>query len=93
MSKSISSTLTGSIYNGQVHTMGKEVINDSTKPFIQVSEMHNGHLENYMIPREHNKMNQGLQLAEHISSKSKKIKQTKKTKHAKKAKKAKKSKH
>ena len=50
-SKTVSSTFTSSMHNGELHTAGKEVINDSTQPFIQVAELHNGKLEHYMIPR------------------------------------------
>jgi hypothetical protein len=50
-SKSVSSTFTSSMHNGQVHSTGKEVINDSTKPFIQVAELHNDQVAHYMIPR------------------------------------------
>ena len=51
VSKSISSSYAASMQNGEVHAAGKEVINDSTKPYIQVSELHNGHLDKYMIPK------------------------------------------
>ena len=70
-SKSVSSTFTSSMHNGVVHSAGKEVINDSTKPFIQVAELHNGQVEHYMMPR--NQFNLTS------PSKTKKTKKTKKT--------------
>ena len=77
-SKSISSSFSSAMHNGRMHSVGKQVINDSSKPYIQVAELHNGHLEKYMIPR-----NQS-------SSNSKTIAKTKKTKKTKKSKKSKK---
>ena len=50
-SKSISSSFSSTMHNGHMHSVGKEVINDSSKPYIQVAELHNGHLDKYMIPR------------------------------------------
>ena len=70
-SKTISSTFTSSMHNGEVHSTGKEVINDSTKPFIQVAELHNGQLEHYMIPKKQSRLV--------IPSKTKKNKKTKKS--------------
>jgi hypothetical protein len=57
-SKSVSSTMTSSMHDGQVHTAGKEVINDSTQPYIAITEMHNGQVERYMIPRDRSGSNQ-----------------------------------
>ena len=70
-SKSVSSTFTSSMHNGVVHSAGKEVINDSTKPFIQVAELHNGQVVHYMIPRNQSNLAS--------PSKTKKTKKTKKT--------------
>jgi hypothetical protein len=50
-SKSISSTYSSTMHNGEVHSVGKKIVNDSTKPFVQVEEMHNGQVDHYMIPR------------------------------------------
>lgn len=50
-SKSISSSFSSTMHNGHMHSVGKEVINDSTKHYIQVAELHNGHLDKYIIPR------------------------------------------
>lgn len=50
-SKSVSSTYSRVMNNGHVHSEGKKVINDSTKPFVQIDELHNGHVDHYMVPR------------------------------------------
>lgn len=62
-SRSFSSSFSSSMqmHNGKVHSVSKKVINDSTKPFIQVSEEHNGQTENYIIPRS-NRLHLGTQL-------------------------------
>lgn len=77
-SKSVSSTMTSSMHNGELHSSGKQVINDSTKPYIQVAELHNGQVEHFMIPR-----NQSRQIVLNHSMKvnlaKKKTKKTKKT--------------
>lgn len=69
-SKSISSSYSTTIHNGEVNRAGKEVIDDSTKPFIQVSELHNNHLDQYIIPR--NQSNKTMH-----NKKPRKIKKTK----------------
>jgi len=81
-SKSISSTFTSSIHNGEVHAAGKEVINDSTKPFIQLTELHNGQIEHYMIPRKPTsitRLNIHTSPSKTVTPKTKKTKKTKKT--------------
>ena len=55
-SKSVSSSYSTTMHNGNVHSAGKQVINDSTKPYIQVSELHNGQIAEYMIPRNQSRM-------------------------------------
>jgi hypothetical protein len=62
-SRSFSSSFSSSMqmHNGKVHSISKKVINDSTKPFIQVSEEHNGQTEKYIIPRT-NRLHLGTQL-------------------------------
>ena len=50
-SKTISSTYSDVMENGHSHSEGKKVINDSTKPYVQIDELHNGHIEHYMVPR------------------------------------------
>ena len=94
VSKSISSSYAATMQNGEVHTAGKEVINDSTKPYIQVSELHNGHLGKYMIPRNQSsqyKLFSNPTNTMHKMKKYKKTKKTKKTKTPKKTKKTRKS--
>lgn len=73
-SKSVSSTYSSSMHNGEVHSEGKQIVNDSTKPFIQVAEMHNGQVENFMIPR-----NQSPHSSNPILHKGKTVKRTKHT--------------
>ncbi len=52
-SKSMSSSYSYSSFteNGKTHSEGKEIINNSTKPFIEVTEMENGKTERFMIPK------------------------------------------
>ena len=50
-SRSVSSTYSSSMHNGKFHTVGKEVINNSRNPFIQVKEIHDGYQEEYIIPK------------------------------------------
>jgi hypothetical protein len=50
-SKTISSTYSNVMKNGHSHSEGKKVINDSTKPYVQIDELHNGHIDHYMVPR------------------------------------------
>ena len=64
-SKTVSSTFTSSMHNGEIYTAGKEVINDSTQPFIQVAELHNGKLEHYMIPRNQAQASQTIHPSRH----------------------------
>lgn len=71
-SKLISSSYTTSMHNGDIHSAGKEVIDDSTKPYIQVSELHNNYLDQYMIPR--NQLNKNINKQKIIKLKSKKKK-------------------
>jgi hypothetical protein len=52
-SKSVSSSYSSLIENGHKHQHGKEIVNESTKPFIEVREMENGHLAHYMIPKQY----------------------------------------
>ena len=77
-SKSISSSFSSTMHNGHIHSVGKEVINDSSKPYIQVAELHNGHLDKYIIPRNQS----SIPIKPRISNK--KIKKTKTSKISKK---------
>ena len=78
VSKSISSSYAASLQNGEVHAAGKEVINDSTKPYIQVSELHNGHLDKYMIPRNQSRRKNYNSTSNIIKTMIKKTKKSKK---------------
>ena len=50
-SKSVSSTFTGLVQDGHKHVKGKQVINNSTKPFLEINEMQDGQVEHFMIPK------------------------------------------
>ena len=78
-SKSISSSFSSTMHNGHIHSVGKEVINDSSKPYIQIAELHNGHLDKYIIPRnQSSKPSNSSNPSKPISNKkTKKIKKTK----------------
>ena len=90
-SKSISSSYSSSMHNGEVHTTGKEVVNDSTNPYIQVAELHNGQVEHYMIPRNQSSQSSHSKLLNQSTNTRHTIKKTKKTKKTKKPKKTKKT--
>ena len=79
-SKSVSSTMTSSMHNGHFHSSGKEVINDSTKPYIQVAELHNGQVEHFIIPRKYQSSQSLLSNPKRRNQTKKKSRQTKKTK-------------
>ncbi len=49
--KSVSSTFSSIMHNGHTHSQGKKIINDSTKPYVQIDEMQNGNVQHYMIPK------------------------------------------
>jgi len=67
-SKSVSSSYSSIMHNGQKHIKGKEVINDSTKPFIKINEMEDGSVNHYMVPKNTIPYNQSLQLPLSITS-------------------------
>jgi len=46
-----SSSFSSITQNGETHSEGKKVINNSLKPFIEIKEMENGEVKHYMIPR------------------------------------------
>jgi len=80
-SKTVSSTFTSSMHDGEMHSAGKEIIDDSTRPYIQIAELHNGQVERYMIPRHQVKHTSYRNHSKQTKSKrSKKTKQTKQTK-------------
>lgn len=49
--KSVSSSFSSVMHNGHSHSQGKQIVNDSTKPFIQIDEMLNGNVKHYMVPK------------------------------------------
>lgn len=49
--KSISSTYSSVMHNGHTHTQGKQIINETNKPFLQVQEMIDGQTQQYLIPK------------------------------------------
>jgi len=50
-SKSISSSYSSFTKNGETHSEGKKILNNSTKPFIEITEMENGNSQHFMIPK------------------------------------------
>jgi hypothetical protein len=52
-SKSASSSYSSVMKNGKtkIHSEGKEIINNSNKPFIEINEMNNGSIKHYMVPK------------------------------------------
>ena len=46
-----SSSFSSITQNGETHSEGKKIINNSLKPFIEIKEMENGDIQHYMIPR------------------------------------------
>ena len=50
-SKSMSSSYSSFTENGKTHSKGKAIVNNSTKPFIEITEMENGKTERFMIPK------------------------------------------
>ena len=52
-SKSSSSYYSSVMKNGKIktHSEGKEILNNSNKPFLEINEMNNGTVKHYMIPK------------------------------------------
>ena len=49
--KTVSSSYSSIMHNGEKHVKGKQVINNSNKPFIQINEMQDGQVQHYMVPK------------------------------------------
>ena len=49
--KSVSSSFSSIMHNGHTHSQGKQVVNDSTKPYVRIDEMLNGDVKHYMVPK------------------------------------------
>ena len=65
--KSVSSSFTSVMHNGHKHTEGKQIVNDSTNPYIKIDEMQDGNVAQYMIPR-NTLSNTQVQLQEQVPS-------------------------
>jgi hypothetical protein len=46
-----SSSFSSITQNGETHSEGKNIINNSLNPFIEIKEMKNGDVQHYMIPK------------------------------------------
>ena len=104
-SKSISSSFSSISKNGKTlsHSQGKEIINNSRKPFIEIKEMENGDVQHYMVPKTsipYKSQHKSSLMSKHIPitnsstylpKKFSKVKKSSKAKKSKKSSKAKKS--
>jgi len=84
---SSSSSFSSLMHNGHVQSQGKQIVNDSTKPYLAVKEMHNGHVNSFMIPKDtipYNKPSIASMIVSQHMSKPKHIKKTKTSKKSKK---------
>ena len=104
-SKSAVSSFSSVMKNGKVqtHSEGKEVINNSNKPFIEIKEMENGDIQHYMVPKTsipYKSQHKSSLMSKHIPitnsstylpKKFSKVKKSSKAKKSKKSSKAKKS--
>lgn len=88
--KSVSSSFSSIMHNGHTHSQGKQVVNDSTKPYVRIDEMLNGDVKHYMVPKNTipykpsrmitSMMKQTKHTTKHFSKKSKTTKKSKKCK-------------
>ena len=76
VSKSMSSSFSSVTKNGETHKKGKTIINNSTRPFIEIKEMDNNNIKHYMVPKNTIPYKSNLIMVK----KSKKQKQKKSTK-------------
>ena len=91
---SSSSSFSSLMHNGHVQSQGKQIVNDSTKPYLAVKEMHNGHVNSFMIPKNtipYKKPSLASMIVSQHMSKPKHIKKTKTSKKSKKTKTTKKT--
>ena len=70
-----SSSFSSITQNGETHSKGKKIINNSLKPFIEIKEMENGNIQHYVIPK--NTISYKNTNSKSIKSKSTKRKSTK----------------
>ena len=88
-SMSSSSSFSSIMHNGHTHSKGKTIINNSSKPFIEIKEMQNGKINSYMVPKDTipYKPSINMKLSNMKVKKTPKSKKTPKTKKIKKSKK------
>jgi hypothetical protein len=66
--KSVSSSYSSVMHNGHKHIKGKQVINNSSEPFIKINEMEDGQVHHYMVPKNNIPYKQPTQLEHHFDS-------------------------
>ena len=66
--KSVSSSYSSVMHNGHKHIKGKQVINNSSDPFIKINEMEDGQIHQYMVPKNNIPYKQPTQLEHHFDS-------------------------
>jgi hypothetical protein len=49
--KSVSSYYSTMTHNGESHNKGKKIVNESTKPYLEIDEMRDGQIHHYMLPK------------------------------------------
>ena len=49
--KSVSSYYSSITRNGKSHNKGKKIVNESTKPYLEIDEMQDGQIQHYMLPK------------------------------------------
>ena len=49
--KSVSSYYSTMTHNGESHNKGKKVVNESTKPYLEIDELKDGQVQHYMLPK------------------------------------------
>ena len=49
--KSVSSYYSTMTHNGESHNKGKKIVNESTKPYLEIDEMRDGQVKHYMLPK------------------------------------------
>ena len=49
--KSVSSYYSTMTHNGESHNKGKKIVNESTKPYLEIDEMQDDQVQHYMLPK------------------------------------------
>ena len=78
--KSISSSFSSVMHNGHTHSQGKQIVNDSTKPYVQIDDMLNGDVKHYMVPKNTIPYKSSRMIESMMQQKNHSSKKTKKTK-------------